>query len=170
MESRLDCKILHLFRYDHRLFYQSRLSHYRTLNMKPGNRFYQLALASLWVYLGAASKSVFDTDVIVVGGGPSGVTAAYELHRVGIRAIVLEAKDRLGGRSHSIKRSTGEGTVELGATWINNKTQPEVVALTELLGLDLAVQYDAGSTVHEDSQGVVHEVKREPCPFGVSDA
>ena len=57
------------------------------------------------------------TDVVVVGGGFAGVTAARELAHAGYRVVLLEAKDRLGGRTHS-REWHGE-TVELGGMWVH---------------------------------------------------
>ncbi|WP_367127940.1 flavin monoamine oxidase family protein [Saccharothrix sp. HUAS TT1] len=56
-------------------------------------------------------------DVIVVGAGFAGVTAARELGRRGLRVLVLEARDRIGGRTWT---TTFEGEqVELGGTWVD---------------------------------------------------
>ncbi|WP_339671458.1 NAD(P)/FAD-dependent oxidoreductase [Dasania marina] len=56
-------------------------------------------------------------DVIVIGAGFAGVTAARELKRFGYNVVVLEARDRIGGR---VWTSELEGhKVELGATWIH---------------------------------------------------
>ena len=107
----------------------------------------------------ALSDSVVETDVVIVGGGPSGLSAAYTLHKKGLnKVIVLEAKETLGGRCRSIQRESGEGIVELGATWINNNTQPEVFALAERFGLETVEQYTEGDLVHEDREGTVHRV------------
>jgi phytoene dehydrogenase-like protein len=40
--------------------------------------------------------------VVVVGAGPSGLSAALQLHRLGASVIVLEARDRPGGRVHTV--------------------------------------------------------------------
>ncbi|MFD7439692.1 flavin monoamine oxidase family protein [Streptomyces sp. NPDC059861] len=56
-------------------------------------------------------------DVIVIGGGFAGVTAARELKKQGKRTLILEARNRVGGRAWS---STFSGVpVEFGATWIH---------------------------------------------------
>ena len=56
-------------------------------------------------------------DVVVIGAGFAGVTAARELKSFGYKVVVLEARDRIGGR---VWTSELEGhKVELGATWIH---------------------------------------------------
>ncbi|MEV4874880.1 flavin monoamine oxidase family protein [Streptomyces cyaneofuscatus] len=56
-------------------------------------------------------------DAIVIGGGFAGVTAARDLQAKGKRTLIIEARDRVGGRAWS---TTFAGkTVELGATWIH---------------------------------------------------
>jgi monoamine oxidase len=58
-----------------------------------------------------------DADIVVVGAGVAGLTAARELTRKGRQVVVLEARDRIGGRIHTVK--VGGETVDLGATWIH---------------------------------------------------
>jgi monoamine oxidase len=80
-------------------------------------------------------------DVIVIGGGFCGVTAARECAKSGLRTLVLEARDRLGGRTHT---TVWNGSVtELGGTWVH-WTQPYVWAEIERYGLALA-ESDAGA-------------------------
>ena len=63
------------------------------------------------------------TDVIVVGAGFAGLTAARELSRRGHRTIILEARDRIAGRTH-LESHLGRN-LELGGTWVH-WTQPYV--------------------------------------------
>jgi monoamine oxidase len=56
-------------------------------------------------------------DVIVVGGGFAGVTAARELERSGHATLLVEARDRLGGRTWTAEFAGHE--VELGGTWVH---------------------------------------------------
>ncbi|MEU8086906.1 FAD-dependent oxidoreductase [Micromonospora sp. NPDC049101] len=71
-------------------------------------------------------------DVIVVGAGYAGVTAARELRAQGFRPVILEARSRIGGRTWT---TTFEGKqIELGAQWIG-PTQPLVNAEVRRYGL-----------------------------------
>jgi monoamine oxidase len=53
-------------------------------------------------------------DAVVIGAGLAGLACARMLSSAGQRVVVLEAKDRIGGRLHTMRRATGE-VVELGA-------------------------------------------------------
>jgi monoamine oxidase len=57
------------------------------------------------------------TEVIIVGAGFAGITAALKLAEEGIEVVVLEARDRVGGRVFSIENEQGI-QVDLGAQWI----------------------------------------------------
>ena len=56
-------------------------------------------------------------DVIMVGGGFAGISAARTLHKAGKSILVLEARERLGGRVHSAKVLDNQ-ILELGGQWI----------------------------------------------------
>lgn len=58
-------------------------------------------------------------DVIVIGAGASGLMAAWELVQTGKRTAVIEAKDRIGGRTHTIHDNNFELPVELGAEFVH---------------------------------------------------
>lgn len=72
-------------------------------------------------------------DAIIVGGGLSGMAAAYTLASNGLRVTVLEAKDRVGGRTHSDPDVPG-GPLDLGGMLIGT-THHRSRALGEALGL-----------------------------------
>jgi monoamine oxidase len=73
-----------------------------------------------------------DYDVIVIGGGFAGVTAARNSRESGARVLLLEARDRLGGRTFTSDLVGHQ--VELGGTWIH-WTQPFVWAEKERYAL-----------------------------------
>ncbi len=56
-------------------------------------------------------------DVVIVGAGFAGLAAALDLHDAGLSVVVLEARERVGGRVLSVELENGE-LAELGAEWI----------------------------------------------------
>lgn len=75
-----------------------------------------------------------DYDVIVIGGGFAGVTAARDSMKNGYKTLVLEARNRLGGRTFSSEFAGHK--IELGGTWIH-WTQPFVWSEVQRYGLKL---------------------------------
>jgi monoamine oxidase len=76
-------------------------------------------------------------DVVVVGAGFAGLAAALDLHDAGVSVVVLEARDRVGGRVHSVELDNGE-IAELGGEWIMR--DDEVLQATiDRLGLTASV-------------------------------
>jgi monoamine oxidase len=57
------------------------------------------------------------SNVVVIGAGFAGLAAALELRDAGLNVTVVEARDRVGGRVHSVQLANGE-IAELGAEWI----------------------------------------------------
>jgi monoamine oxidase len=84
-------------------------------------------------------------DVIVVGAGLAGLTAARRLADRGRSVLVLEARDRVGGRTLSHTMPTGD-VIDLGAQWIG-PTQDRVAALAAEFGLQTLEQYTTGRKV-----------------------
>lgn len=69
------------------------------------------------------SRKQIRTDCIIVGAGYAGIAAASKLHDAGKNIIVLEARDRVGGRVNSHVLAESGVTVDLGAQWIGPKQE-----------------------------------------------
>ena len=80
-------------------------------------------------------------DAVVVGAGLSGLTAARFLSDGGASVAVLEARDRVGGRT--LSRQVGQGTFDLGGQWLG-PTQDRVAALARELGVATFPTYHQG--------------------------
>jgi monoamine oxidase len=72
-------------------------------------------------------------DVVVVGAGMAGLTAARALAEAGLQVLVVEAQDRIGGRI--LTRHVGDEAIELGAEFIHGRP-PELWALIDEAGLE----------------------------------
>ncbi|KAL3846763.1 hypothetical protein ACJMK2_017722, partial [Sinanodonta woodiana] len=72
-------------------------------------------------------------DVIVVGAGISGLSAAKLLNESGLKVLVLEARDRVGGRTYTIQDSK-HGPVDVGGAYVG-PTQNRVFRLAKEFGL-----------------------------------
>ena len=72
-------------------------------------------------------------DVVVIGAGPSGLTAARRLHEAGGDVVVLEARDRVGGRTWTLELDDGT-PVDLGGQWVG-PSQHHLRGLLDEFGL-----------------------------------
>lgn len=79
---------------------------------------------------------------IIIGAGLSGLLVAYRLKQAGKKVKVIEARDRIGGRIHTLL-SQGNTPVEMGATWLWN-TNKNLINLLKELDLSIFEQYMEG--------------------------
>lgn len=102
-------------------------------------------------------------DVVIVGAGFAGLSAARELSRQGLGVSVLEARDRVGGRVHAGEIAGVK--VDVGAQWCG----PSQTALAELAhecSVEMLPQYEQGKRVLE-FKGKCHSYKGFIPPVGV---
>lgn len=85
-----------------------------------------------------------DLEVVIVGAGLSGLTAARRLQDAGARVRVLEARDRVGGRTYTVDLD-GE-PIDLGGQWLG-PTQDHALALARSLGVETFPQHAEGRKV-----------------------
>lgn len=96
-----------------------------------------------------------EVDVVVIGAGLAGLSAARQLLRAGLNAVVLEARDRVGGKTWSQPLSEGKGVAEFGAAWINDVNQTRMIGLAREFGLELIEQNTRGDCVFQGFDGKV---------------
>lgn len=87
-------------------------------------------------------------DVVVVGAGLSGLVAARRLAQGGLDVVLLEARDRVGGRVLSQPVPGTEQVLEMGGQWVG-PTQHRILALLAELGLSTFPTYDEGRHLAE---------------------
>jgi monoamine oxidase len=88
--------------------------------------------------------------IAVIGAGAAGATAANRLAGYGHTVIVLEARDRVGGRIATRAAEDWPVPVELGASWIRGQRVESLVATLDFLGVDTADVSDAPLQVTPD--------------------
>ena len=72
----------------------------------------------------------------VVGAGAAGIAAARTLAKSGVSVCVLEARDRVGGRAHTVADQR-HGVLDLGCEWLHSADRNPVVCVAESLGLTI---------------------------------
>ncbi|MBZ9659238.1 flavin monoamine oxidase family protein [Mesorhizobium sp. ESP-6-4] len=91
------------------------------------------------------SSIIERTDVVIVGAGFTGLSTALELKRAGIDFLVLEARDRVGGRVEAVRNGLGE-LVDSGGQFLC-VDMPEVMALARAYGKSFVETYVEGEFI-----------------------
>ena len=110
------------------------------------------------------------SDVVVVGAGLAGLSAARQLLRAGLEVRVLEARSRVGGRIMTVGQNGTAATAvepgwfDLGATW-HWDDQPLVRALAAEFGIEIFEQYAEGRSLHEEPDGRIVDALAPPVAY-----
>lgn len=102
-------------------------------------------------------------DVLIVGAGLAGLTAAGDLHRAGLDVLVVERADAVGGR---VRTDQVDGMLLDRGFQLLNPAYPRVARDLDLDALELC-QFQAGAAVQYDPSNVQFVC---PCHGGVYDA
>src|SRR4051794_8869497 len=117
---------------------------------------------------GTTAPAQRSADVIVVGAGLSGLMAARQIASAHKSVIVLEARDRVGGRT--LNHDIGDGKVtELGAQFVG-PTQDHVLKLMDDLQIGKYDTYDTGLNIYYDGVTTPHhtETFSDTSPLGAA--
>jgi monoamine oxidase len=77
-----------------------------------------------------------DADVVVIGAGPAGLAAAVKLQAACLRVAHIEARERIGGRTHTIKVGRHAG-IDAGAHWLHARHVNPLTKEARRLGIGL---------------------------------
>ncbi len=102
--------------------------------------------------------STKDKTVTIIGAGLAGLSAAYDLQRAGWRVIVLEARDRVGGRVYSVRSFSNGLVAEAGGEFIED-SHSRMLALAQQFDLKLG---RVGSWQAQDGDWASFEAKSGP--------
>ena len=92
------------------------------------------------------------TDLLIVGAGISGLTAAWQLQNAGQNVCLIEARDRVGGRILTRR----EATCDMGPSWYW-PGQPLIASLLDKFEIPSFAQHATGKVLWQDAAGHVQE-------------
>ena len=107
-------------------------------------------------------------DVVVVGGGFAGLTAAFRVRQAGRSVVLIEATERLGGRTFTARLNDRNRTpFEIGGAWVSGTdTQSNIKRLMAELNIGMFPQFTDGNAIFEVSSGEAHVwLKDDPPPL-----
>jgi len=100
-------------------------------------------------------------DTVIVGAGVTGLTTAWRLTQAGQDVLVLEARDRTGGRLRTEDHNGSD--FEIGGQWVS-PDQEALIALVAELGLETYSRFRDGESLYVDRAGVARRFTGEDLP------
>ncbi|MEJ7633749.1 NAD(P)/FAD-dependent oxidoreductase [Aeromicrobium sp.] len=108
-----------------------------------------------------------ESDVVIIGAGASGLSAADALVADGFTVTVVEARDRVGGRLWT--EEIQGVTLELGGQWVS-PDQTALIDMIEELGLETYARYRDGDSIYVAESGAVSRFEEDfPVPASTQD-
>jgi monoamine oxidase len=97
-------------------------------------------------------------EIIIIGAGAAGLSAALELTKANFKPLILEARHRLGGRVYTLRDEKNNSSFELGAEFVHGKP-PEICSTAREAGLKIVET--AGASWHVASDGKLAPAEQE---------
>jgi monoamine oxidase len=117
-----------------------------------------------------------DADVVVIGAGVAGVAAARDLTEAGHRVVVLEARDRIGGRTWYRRIPGTDVWAEYGGMFISRATQPSLAAELTRYGIGVTEPGEpesigwVRSDRHEEGAAAIDRIREQLAGSSLTDA
>lgn len=103
---------------------------------------------------------LIESDIVIIGGGLTGLTLAYLLKDTNKRVLIIEARKRLGGRILTSYKE-GSAPIEMGATWLGSK-HTQLNALLKALKIDIFQQVLGDTAIYEPISTSPHQLVTLP--------
>jgi len=100
------------------------------------------------------------SDIVIIGGGLTGMTLAYLLNKEEIPFTIIESRERLGGRIHTVTNQKSPPT-EMGATWLGTNHK-DLMSLLEELNIDVFPQVMGKTAIYEAFSLTPHQLVQLP--------
>jgi monoamine oxidase len=98
------------------------------------------------------------SNIIIIGAGVAGLTAAKLLHEDGFDVMILEAKNRVGGRTHTI--DLGGTKADAGASWIHYKNGNPITYIAQEYGFEIIEDVLKSFQIWDSQKGQKMGLKR----------
>jgi monoamine oxidase len=91
--------------------------------------------------------------VVVIGAGLSGLYATRLLQQAGQKVLLIEARERIGGRVFSVSPTASDHRLDVGPAWFWPDMNPRMESLLNQMGLASFPQHSKGAAVVEGQDG-----------------